>query len=338
MKKRLNIIQIGILATSCILLGTKVGQITKEEGSIINFINEENNKILNRNDAEELGYLIKNPTYDDLIKTVNNNPFITNEYGVKDYFYEYIESICNKYPNLDKSILQKNIELIKINYLTKEEIIEKSQNKYTMAFFDANLHELNLCKDLPLYNVIHHEISHMLRNLIYLTEDNKKIVIKFANSEYGMALEEEINTVFTNKVLYNEAAYQKNNIYLLEKIIPEDKLLDIYFNEDIDGLIDYLEKINYNISAKIFVKLHDHQNNNYFDNDDENNYDYDIHLYDMYIDYFLNKEKKDKYQNFDKDFEEFEKILLDIKTKEESQTEILNKLNTNKNYIKKRNS
>ena len=34
-------------------------------------------------------------TYDDLIKTVNNNPFITNEYGVKDYFYEYIESICN---------------------------------------------------------------------------------------------------------------------------------------------------------------------------------------------------------------------------------------------------
>ncbi len=310
---------LALLLGSSTIIGYSIEEL-KNSNKTVNFsISDDNTKTADNKlitdiyTAEELSYLDKNPSYEDLINAVNNNSNIDNSYNIKDYLYKYIKDICSKKPNFDKAILKRNIELLKLNYYSAEQIKNITNNEFINAFFDPNEHSININNELKIEDYIYHEFSHMTRVLIEEKENGVVINIGFSIDKYGKAFEEEINQDFTNSIEYDYSTYKVENIYLLKEIINEEDLNDIYNNHNIYSLEEKLFEINDNIDPNYFINTSDTQNILLFDENINNDYDVDYELYKMYIDYFLSLKEID-YSNFVENYDKFYDILSSINT------------------------
>lgn len=285
-------------------------------------------------EAEEKGYLIKNPTYDQLIRAVDENSMIP--YDKKDYFYRYITTIYEQDPFTDCSILLKNIELLEGVYsVPKEELKAIFGLTNTMGIFRATDHSIILNEYYKNYHqyILNHEFNHMRRTLLYRDpENNTNIQVIFNYPDgVGFSLDEELNAYYTSLSFIEFGGYPYQNIYLLKQILTEEELYNTYFFGNIDTLKARLKKIDSSIDTDQFVSYCDKQVDYLLDKDTSNNHDIDYELYSMYIDYFFSKEKNENYEHFSQDFDTFyNTIYFDISTPKEIKKQLLEDLEIEK--------
>lgn len=284
------------------------------------------------NEAFERGYLEPNPTFERLIKAVDENKNIP--YKMKDYFYYYIKGLYKdgKTNIKNSSILLKNIELLDGVYSMPQNFIKAiSGSSQTVGCFLSSYNEHFIClsKERESYHqyILNHEFNHMRKTLLFQdTETNTIINISFAK-EAGYSLDEELNSYYTSLSFVEFGGYPYENMYLLENILTEQELENIYFYGNIDTLQYKLEEINSSINFERFIQCSDLQVDYIFDNDPSNDYDIDYELYSIYIDYFFSKEKQNDYQDFSNNFNDFcDVIIHDIPTSRDIKEQLLQDL------------
>lgn len=288
------------------------------------------------NEAFERGYLEPNPTFERLIKAVDENNNIP--YDMKDYFYYYIKRLYKDGKNNIKnsSILLKNIELLDGVYSIPQSYIEaiSGSNRTVGGFLSSyNEHFIFLSEETKSYHqyTLNHELNHMRKTLLHQDTENNTIIHICFDKETGYSLDEELNSYYTSLSFVEFGDYPYENIYLLKIILTENDLENIYFYGNIDTLNHRLGEIDSSIDFERFVQCSDLQVNYIFDKDPSNDYAIDYELYSIYIDYFFSKERQDNYQNFSKNFNDFCDIILhDIPTSKDIKEQLLKDLEKEK--------
>lgn len=290
-------------------------------------------------EAEKNGYLVKSPTREQLLEAINNNPNISSENNIQEYFCNYVNTICDRFPEIDKALLLKNIELVNIQYLDQEELQEITGSSYTVGVFYPIKHSIYLLNDYSdsLDNVVYHEMTHMLTEGVFYVENHDILLFSFAHYNYGDILNEEFTAYFTGELFYDISNYPTKNIELLIELLGKEKVFQLFLTETVYDLEKELKRINPELSAQSFIDEHQKQYDYYIDDNIQNDYDQDIELYTFYIDYFMSKEKKENYQDFQDDCQDFKDIFYVLKTDHENSKLLLDYFNEeiDKVYIKK---
>lgn len=284
--------------------------------------------ITDRLTAQDGGYLDDNVTYADLMAAIDENEHITNKCNVKTYLQNYVTNLDQKKPRLDKSILKRNIELLKISYCSKKEMAETSNNNYAYTSFEPKYHSLIVRHDCEIEDYIYNSFSYMTRVLYdNRKKDNVIINTSFDDNGYGKAIGDEINKTFTNEVLWDFTSYKMDNITLLEKVIPMDQLYNIYFDGDVYTLQDKLVDINKKLDEKKFINATDKQNKLLFDDKKQNDHNADKEVYNYLIDYYSSI----PYPKFIDNYKVFYQLVDSLDTKDDIRNDLTKQLKKAKN-------
>lgn len=111
------------------------------------------------------------PSYDDLLKAIENNESITGRY--EDWFKEAINNLSQNedFKGVDFSVLLYNIQRIKIEEKTVEQIREESNETFAQAYFNPKTKQVAINPDTVTQVIFLHEIlGHACTQTI--TEEN----------------------------------------------------------------------------------------------------------------------------------------------------------------------
>lgn len=197
----------------------------------------------------------------NLISVISNNNSI--ESSLVDKIIECVELIVNKYPITYKN-LYTNLENITITSPTLEE--EKKLNELGAdSSYKADCNRLilnyNILNNKNYKYIILHELLHVA------TFDGISIGFKSVDSKYGISLNEGITEYLVQEILkehsVGQAIYKTdiNNIMLFSNIISINRIINLYFSNDLNGLfIEYINRIgvNNNLNSLISNMDNDH--------------------------------------------------------------------------------
>ncbi len=111
------------------------------------------------------------PSYDDLLKAIENNETITGRY--EDWFKEAINNLSQNedFKDVDFSVLLYNIQRMKIEEKTTEQILEGASRPFTKAYFNLTTKQVAVNPDTVTQVVFLHEVlGHACTQTI--TEEN----------------------------------------------------------------------------------------------------------------------------------------------------------------------
>ena len=163
-------------------------------------------------------YGMQRVTFEDLKNTLSENNNIPSEY--KKYINDYIDDLEEKLPLVDLRILNANIKQLKVEIIDTSEWQEEKAVGYTSYSFGSTTITLKneyYTQELQA-KVIYHELSHILREMYYKTNDT--IIVYFYNIDnFGKSIHEAITDIIADYLLsddyknYFECEYRNNYSY-----------------------------------------------------------------------------------------------------------------------------
>ncbi len=270
-------------------------------------------------EAEATGYLIPNPTKEQLLEAINHNRNITKHENIREIFVTYVSNFCDRFPNLDKAALLKNLESLQIE-IQSGYYMSSIHGANVQANFSPASHLLEISQDFPENGyslILNHEISHMVRNVSFETKDGKFALIQFKHNGFGNSIDEEIITLLTNEISFNWTSYPVENAELLADCLGDKELLfENYLHYDIYSLQTALDFLNPEISAYEFITCSDQQAIYQHFGDATFTVEQEIELYTNYIDYFYASHRLEVKDHF-------EEILESLDISPEAKNSIL---------------
>lgn len=189
---------------------------------------------------------------DELLNVLNNNEMIS--YKFKPYLYEFINSMCLKYPDCDKRMFYENLKTLKIIECNDDVMFEKTGSRTADACYVSNKNEIYTKEDSVYekgtweYQVLMHEFAHSIRNG-YIENGDKDIRVSSMGKALSLVtVDEALNSVFTVSLFdYEERdiAYQLQSNYctvMLECLDNYD--LSDYINHSISYYAKKLDEHN----------------------------------------------------------------------------------------------
>lgn len=207
-------------------------------------------------------------TQNQIENVIDKNNNISNKF--KNFTKDFIDTLYDKYPECDKRVLYENLKNLKIIECDKNMLTKKSgsHDSYACYVYAENtiytLEEYEYKKGTWEYQVIFHELCHVLRNGIieYGKKDIK--VSATGNSLSLVTVDEALNSVFTVSLFdYEERdiAYQLQSNYctLMLECLDNYSLSD-YINHSLSYYASKLDEHNGdNNYAKCILTLIDTQ-------------------------------------------------------------------------------
>lgn len=130
------------------------------------------------------------PTYDDLLNAIKNNENISGRY--EEWFCEAISNLSHneEFKDVDFSVLLYNIQRMKIEEKTSEEIIERAENDNVVAFYEPATQKVgvnpnNVTKYIFLHEALGHASTQLIVDNIHY-ESNVILSIVDRNSDGSM--------------------------------------------------------------------------------------------------------------------------------------------------------
>lgn len=176
---------------------------------------------------------------DELLNVVNNNHMISDRF--RPYLYEFINSMCMKYPDCDKRMFYENLKTLKIIECNDELMFEKTGSRTADACYISTENEIYTKEDSVYekgtweYQVLMHEIAHAVRNGIIENGDRDIRVSAMGNALSLVTVDEALNSVFTVSLFdYEERdiAYQLQSNYCT-------LMLECLDNYDLSDYVDH---------------------------------------------------------------------------------------------------
>lgn len=167
----------------------------------------------------DLLYGYSNVSVEDIQKVLKKNRHISKEY--KEFITEYVEDWLELYPGSDFSTFCHNLETMKIETCTKDEMMFKAVGADSVACYKKSLNTvyliegIDLRKDSDDYIILTHELTHAARNTNrFLDKDGFRTCVSFINEEnVGMYVEEALITDFCYEL---QGLGRKSNFYTLQ--------------------------------------------------------------------------------------------------------------------------
>lgn len=266
---------------------------------------------------------IKDVSYDEMMQVISDNPNIAENF--KKILFSFCDDLYRKYPNVDKRVLYENLKTIKIFEVDEYELLNKTFSADSCGCYIKDANEIYVkqgCDFQPGtwdYQVIYHELSHVLRIGIWERE-NETIKVDVEGPTYkNTVVMEALNSLFAVSLFdYEEKdiAYQLQSNYI--KVILEcldNYKLDDYVNHSLSYFIAKLDEHTNSNDAVDMLNLMEVQYDDYHSEDIEISQDQYYRLYD-----YIAKIYFDKYIVSDMSYEEaceikdtlLEKILYDV--------------------------
>lgn len=298
------------------------------------YINDEI-KYITPEEALEKNLLKKNPTKEELLQAVSDNPNITDEF--KPLFEKYIEYFERK--AVGKAILYENIKSLKAIKIISKEEMKKEYNENTVMCFDRYSKFIGIREDKfekykkyidgigsienrdSFENFFFHELTHLTNLLTVKDKFGRLYDICFFKDKYDKAILEQMTEDISQDIFnhfIDQCSYLYENMELLKIIVGMDEYNEIFYYDSVNGLREILEEKNEDLSVDRFIKLSYKQQKIYnkFKNVSylENFSKYtkllnkknkiDLELYKMYIDHLENDENLEYYLCFRSELEE----------------------------------
>lgn len=217
-------------------------------------------------------YLNYHITKDNLLTVLNENTNITDNFKI--LIKEYINSLYEKYPNIETRVFYENLKTLKIIECNKDELLFKTLSQDSLACYNKIENTIYTLSDYKYekgtweYQIIFHELTHVLRNG-YFNKDGIKYKISGEGSSLALTtVDEALNSVFSVSLLgYEEKdiAYQLQSNYCTIMIECLDNYhLDDYINHSSSYYAKKLDEHNEdNNYAKTILNLIDIQYKDY---------------------------------------------------------------------------
>lgn len=141
----------------------------------------------------------QNVSLDQIKMALDENPNISETY--KDFIYQYAKDLRNLYPNINLTVLHKNLSTLQIEELTENQMMDETLSMDSVACYLKQenricvLPNLDLNKDSDDYIIFVHELSHAARTTQFENSDGVKVYAKFFDYyKMGTYAEEAIIT------------------------------------------------------------------------------------------------------------------------------------------------
>lgn len=254
-----------------------------------------------------------------LYEIIDENNNINERY--KELLKNYVKDVSDKYPNAELRMLYNNLKTLKIVECSSSQMLDMTGNHDCYGFYKRQENEIYVLEDNEYkkgtweYQVIYHELSHVLRNT-YIDAGDTKISIQTENRIFNNDITQEVlNSLFAVSLFdYEETliAYQLQSNYYSIMIDCANYDLTNYINKP---LSDFPEKLNeYNkdeegtaedILELIKVQFYDYSNDNLIVENE---------TYDQIIDYICDMYFR-KYINDDVSYDEAQSIAKTLEDK-----------------------
>lgn len=183
----------------------------------------------------------KNVTFIDIRETLQNNQNLEEEY--KNYIYEFIDLVEQKYPNINLNIFNENLERLKIKVISLQEMQDNCNNR--QAYFKIDENTIYMNDEYQNENIkkycYFHELWHTFNNIQVI--ENENVIYKSSSNSNGIALSEGITTLLTEQIFSQDLLCYVNQ-YDEAKILYEifgNELLNKYIENGIDGVKELLK-------------------------------------------------------------------------------------------------
>ena len=252
---------------------------------------------------------------DDLYEVIDNNNSISPR--IKAVIKEYCYSLVNKYPDVELRVLYENLKTLTVIESTAE-LRKKDLNVSTSALYYRPGNTIYLSDDISLekgswdYQVVYHELSHVLRIREY-NDGKKQIKIKPEGQNFPSDITmETLNSLFAVSLLdyeSDEIAYQLQSNYfnVMLECMDNYELAD-YVNHSVSYFAKKLDEYNgdENEATSILSLIQMQYVSLYNSNIDVNNTDFNK-IYD-----YIAKMYYDKYITDDMTYDEMQMVATDL--------------------------
>ncbi len=252
---------------------------------------------------------------DDLYEVIDNNNSISPR--IKAVIKEYCYSLVNKYPDVELRVLYENLKTLTVIESTAE-LRKKDLNVSTSALYYRPGNTIYLSDDISLekgswdYQVVYHELSHVLRIREY-NDGKKQIKIKPEGQNFPSDITmETLNSLFAVSLLdyeSDEIAYQLQSNYfnVMLECMDNYELAD-YVNHSVSYFAKKLDEYNgdENEATAILSLIQMQYASLYNSNIDVNNTDFNK-IYD-----YIAKMYYDKYITDDMTYDEMQMVATDL--------------------------
>ena len=236
----------------------------------------------------------------DCLKAVKNNKNLGKKY--KEFFCDFIERICEQYPDADLSTLYHNLKGLKLEELSKIDYVAKSWSSDSYGCYNFAENTIYIPEGTEYiegewgFQVLIHEFCHVLRTSRWDSSDGKFVnKIEFNDAgDHRTLLMEAMNSVFSCSLLnYDEKdiAYQvpSNYLRIMLECIDNYSLTDYVNHGDTYFLQKLDEATGYTNYADVMWKLICVQRSDYQDDSLNLSADKYYPIYDYLCDMYYGK-------------------------------------------------
>lgn len=203
-----------------------------------------------------------------LLEVLDDNKKISEKFKIM--IREFIDSVYDKYPDIDMRVFYENLKTLQIVECDKSELMLKSLSVDSYACYVRSENVIYTLKDYIYekgtweYQVIMHELAHVIRNGFFKCNDKEIRVSATGNSLSLITVDEALNSIFAVSLLgyeENDIAYQLQSNYstIMLECLDNYSLSD-YINHSLSYYAKKLDEYNGdNNYAKSILTLIDAQ-------------------------------------------------------------------------------
>ena len=249
------------------------------------------------------------PTIDDLKKSLDDNPNITDEY--KEYTKEFIELVEAKFPDFDFTIFNENLKQFNVIEISIEDMQKEYPNRYAYyKISESSIYMHNEYKKEEIKKYCYfHELWHMFNNLCVKKNDTIYYRSTTMSNLSGTALDEGMTTFLTEQIYSKDILNYVNEydeVKILYQIFGED-LLNAYTELGVDGIENLiLKNMSYSEAGNLIYLMNNEKN-------DKNN---SVKIYEILIKLYLNTNSINMKNNI-KIYEILENLCYDVNIKKQ---------------------
>ena len=236
---------------------------------------------------------------DDFLQVIQENDKIIDKF--KPLVEQYCQDLFEKYPDVEKRQFYRNLQYLEIIECTEEELFKVSWNLDSRGCYVRTEDKIYVLKDKEYekgtwdYQVIYHELSHCLRDIIYEDENGIRVSIQFMGlNYYDIPNAEALNSLFAVSLFdYEERdiAYQlQSNTHQLILSCMDNYSLSDYVNHSMTYYAQQLDAYNHDDNyATTILSLMNEQYEDFHDDQREEPQSTYYPIYDYVTKMYLGK-------------------------------------------------
>ncbi|MCR5508368.1 MAG: hypothetical protein K6F34_06760 [Lachnospiraceae bacterium] len=196
--------------------------------------------------AYEMIFGYPEPTLEDLYGVIDANTALSDKY--KTFLKDFSKDWLTLYPESDMSVFYHNLETLKIDEMTEQEIMMTAMNTGVAACYVSKDNRICINKEADVFDrssddyvVLVHEILHAARGTRSKIDGTDVSIGFFENLDYGLYEDEVMDTYFALKLqgLDRKAVYYTLQSSYYRQLMP---LVEYDGNDYMNHSVNYLEE------------------------------------------------------------------------------------------------